>query len=120
MYSPVCGSDDKTYPNLCTLESTNCQKKSSVSVLYAKECVELKWENFEKADKDHNGFLSFEDFENMIPVCFLFLFYFYFILIHNQKKNYFFTKRANTKLKNSYFLTMTLIVMEKFQQMILK
>lgn len=40
-YNPVCGSDDKTYPNQCALfVASECEKKPDLSVAYDGKCGE--------------------------------------------------------------------------------
>ena len=40
-YFPVCGSDGKTYGNLCTLKATACVSKNMISVAKLGQCGEL-------------------------------------------------------------------------------
>ena len=37
-HDPVCGSDNKTYPNLCALELDSCQRKEHISVKHKGLC----------------------------------------------------------------------------------
>ncbi|XP_072047475.1 actin, cytoskeletal 3-like [Amphiura filiformis] len=37
-YNPVCGSDGRTYPNLCELDKEACETISGVTVSYKGEC----------------------------------------------------------------------------------
>ena len=38
IYAPVCGTDNVTYPNLCVMDSTACEKKEHIQVQYNGEC----------------------------------------------------------------------------------
>ena len=39
-YSPVCGTDSKTYSNKCDMELTACKtRKTDLTVAYAGECT---------------------------------------------------------------------------------
>ena len=38
---PVCGSDNKTYPNLCAMDSDACERKERVTVKHDGPCGEL-------------------------------------------------------------------------------
>lgn len=38
IYAPVCGTDDKTYGNKCSMEREACVQKKNVTVAYDGEC----------------------------------------------------------------------------------
>jgi hypothetical protein len=40
-WSPVCGSNTKTYGNLCQLEADACLRKTSISITHVGECVDV-------------------------------------------------------------------------------
>ena len=38
IYKPVCGSDGKTYPSLCSLQSESCKTRGAVKFSYNGKC----------------------------------------------------------------------------------
>ena len=38
IYDPVCGTNNKTYPNLCVMDSEACKEKELVQTQYSGEC----------------------------------------------------------------------------------
>ena len=42
LYSPVCGSDGKTYSSKCALDSKACRQQIELTVAYAGKCDERK------------------------------------------------------------------------------
>ncbi|TRY74458.1 hypothetical protein TCAL_12493, partial [Tigriopus californicus] len=44
IYAPVCGSDNASYPNECSLKAKGCAEKVDITVLYNGECVTTEGE----------------------------------------------------------------------------
>ncbi|CAG0914080.1 unnamed protein product [Notodromas monacha] len=51
IYSPVCGSDGVSYPNICTLDSKNCADKSDITISFRGPCGEEPRPNSNHNDK---------------------------------------------------------------------
>lgn len=43
IYSPVCGSDDKTYDSMYHLNHTSCMEERYIAKLYSGSCQGLLW-----------------------------------------------------------------------------
>ena len=40
IYAPVCGTNNKTYPNFCVMENTARENKEHIQVQYERKCDE--------------------------------------------------------------------------------
>ena len=38
IYDPVCGTNNKTYPNPCVMDAEACQKEEFIRIQYSGEC----------------------------------------------------------------------------------
>nr|QNH72497.1 toxin candidate TRINITY_DN23580_c0_g1_i1 [Pachycerianthus maua]QNH72552.1 toxin candidate TRINITY_DN23580_c0_g1_i1 [Pachycerianthus maua] len=64
-YRPVCGSDGKTYANLCGLKVSSCIQQKTITVVKNKACSEDDESDLEKSKLDDEAELESENFDDM-------------------------------------------------------